>query len=116
MSTGKIQDQANTQVIDMNKLEAKTRDFAVLGIPRPFHLPNSMQFEHSEIIPTKTSLESFLRSDEQLAQEPLVIGKAVESKKLLEAAKEIVNLIHKDYKGNDRPRRKPPINNHVPKH
>lgn len=37
-----------------------------------------------------------------------------EARSLLEAAKEIVNLMHKDYKGMGR--RKPPINNHEPEH
>ncbi|KAK8711886.1 hypothetical protein V6N13_147146 [Hibiscus sabdariffa] len=44
-----------------------------------------------------------------------VIGYNVESKRLLEAAEEVVKLMQKDYKGSDRPRRKPPINNHVPR-
>ncbi|KAK8569089.1 hypothetical protein V6N13_106962 [Hibiscus sabdariffa] len=43
-----------------------------------------------------------------------VIGNKYESKRLLEAAKEVVNLMQKDYR--DRPGRKPPINNHVPRH
>ncbi|KAK9035022.1 hypothetical protein V6N11_077073 [Hibiscus sabdariffa] len=44
-----------------------------------------------------------------------VIGNKDESKRLLEAAKEVVNLMQKDYR--DRPgSRKPPINNHVPRH
>lgn len=37
-----------------------------------------------------------------------------EARMLLEAAKEIVNLMHKDYKGMGH--RKPPINNHEPWH
>lgn len=37
-----------------------------------------------------------------------------ETRRLLEAAKEIVSLMHKDYKGMGR--RKPPINNHEPSH
>ncbi|GMI77069.1 hypothetical protein HRI_001376200 [Hibiscus trionum] len=44
-----------------------------------------------------------------------VIGNNVESERLLEAAKELVNLMHKDYRGSEPPRRKPPINNHVPR-
>ncbi|KAK3212291.1 hypothetical protein Dsin_016997 [Dipteronia sinensis] len=40
----------------------------------------------------------------------------VEAERLLMETKEIVNLIHKDYKGMDKPRRKPPINNHEPWH
>ena len=104
----------------MNKLESKTRNFAALGIPRndqPFHLPNSKQFEESKVVRPKASLESHpSRSDKSVTHESLVIGNRVESKRLLEAAKEIVNLMNKDYKGCDRPRRKPPIHNHVPRH
>ncbi|XVF71332.1 hypothetical protein PTKIN_Ptkin12aG0028600 [Pterospermum kingtungense] len=98
MPLGKFQDQANNQAIGMNKLETKTRDY------QPFHLLNPMQLEESKAVPSKP-----------VAQEPLVIGNRVESKRLLEAVKEIENLMNKDYKW-DRPRRKPPINNHMPRH
>ncbi|KAL0332164.1 UNVERIFIED_CONTAM: hypothetical protein Scaly_2117900 [Sesamum calycinum] len=37
-----------------------------------------------------------------------------EPEALLEAADEVATLMRKDYKGADRPRRKPPINNHEP--
>lgn len=37
-----------------------------------------------------------------------------EAERVLKALNEIVNLIHKDYKGNDKPKRKPPINNREP--
>lgn len=37
-----------------------------------------------------------------------------DSKEVVEAADEVVNLMRKDYRGMDRPRRKPPINNHKP--
>ncbi|KAK0584903.1 hypothetical protein LWI29_020644 [Acer saccharum] len=40
----------------------------------------------------------------------------VEAERLLIETKKIVNLMHKDYKGMDKPRRKPPINNHEPWH
>ncbi|XVF81794.1 hypothetical protein PTKIN_Ptkin15bG0185100 [Pterospermum kingtungense] len=53
-------------------------------------------------------------ADKTVSEEPPVTGNRAESKMLLEAAKEIVSLIHKDYKGADR--RKPPINNNVPRH
>ncbi|KAL3525811.1 hypothetical protein ACH5RR_014183 [Cinchona calisaya] len=36
------------------------------------------------------------------------------SKAFLDAADEVVNLMRKDYGGKDRPRMKPPINNHEP--
>lgn len=42
-----------------------------------------------------------------------------ETRRLLEAEREIVNLMHKDYKGSagrSMGRRKPPINNHEPQH
>ncbi|XVE72265.1 hypothetical protein DITRI_Ditri11bG0025700 [Diplodiscus trichospermus] len=120
MSIGKFEDQANNQVTGKNKLQSKTRDFAGLGIPRsdkPFHVENSIQFEESKVMPPKASLESHSsRSDDPMTEEPLVIGNGVELKRLLEAAKEIVNLMNKDYKGSNRPRRKPPINNHIPRH
>lgn len=45
--------------------------------------------------------------DEEISQKD-------ETRSLLEAAKEIVNLMHKDYKGMGR--RKPPINNDEPRH
>ncbi|XVF31629.1 hypothetical protein REPUB_Repub17cG0007800 [Reevesia pubescens] len=116
MAIGKFQDQANNQVIGINKLEPKTRNFAGLGIPRT-HLPNSMKFEESKAVPLKASLESHpSRSEKPVSQEPPVIGNRVESKRLVEAAQEIVNLMHKDYKGCGRPCGKPPINNHVPRH
>ncbi|EOY03837.1 Uncharacterized protein TCM_019028 [Theobroma cacao] len=118
-SIGKFEDQANNQVTGINKLEPKTRNFSGSGIPRsdqPLYLPNSMLFEESKAVPPKASLESPSRSDKPVSQKPPVIGNRIESKRLLEAAKEIVNLMHKDYKGCDRPRRKPPINNNVPKH
>ncbi|CAI9758719.1 unnamed protein product [Fraxinus pennsylvanica] len=37
-----------------------------------------------------------------------------DSRAFLEAADEVVNLMRKDYKGADWPRRKPPIHNHEP--
>ncbi|KAG4175044.1 hypothetical protein ERO13_A11G160400v2 [Gossypium hirsutum] len=77
VSIGKSQHQPKNQVSGVNKLEAKTSNFAGLGTPR-----NG--------------------------------GNNVESEKLLEATKEIVKLMQEDYRG--RPRRKPPINNHVPRH
>ncbi|KAL0377643.1 UNVERIFIED_CONTAM: hypothetical protein Sradi_3069800 [Sesamum radiatum] len=37
-----------------------------------------------------------------------------EPEAFIEAADEVATLMRKDYKGADRPRRKPPINNHEP--
>ncbi|GMI66207.1 hypothetical protein HRI_000290000 [Hibiscus trionum] len=45
--------------------------------------------------------------------EEAVIGNKDESKRLLEAAKEVVNMMQGDYTPYGR---KPPVNNHVPKH
>ncbi|XP_061344245.1 uncharacterized protein LOC133290203 [Gastrolobium bilobum] len=57
----------------------------------------------------KASLESSSRSEEPHQ------GAAPkdETKSLVDAAKEVANLIYKDYKG--RPSHKPPINNHEPR-
>ncbi|XP_021738858.1 uncharacterized protein LOC110705334 [Chenopodium quinoa] len=39
-----------------------------------------------------------------------------ESKRLLDVTKEIMKLMHRDYRGRGRPKRRPPINNHNPRH
>ncbi|KAL2522986.1 uncharacterized protein Fot_26909 [Forsythia ovata] len=41
-------------------------------------------------------------------------GEKDDSRAFLGAANEVVNLMHKDYKGEDRPHRKPPIHNREP--
>ncbi|XP_048230667.1 uncharacterized protein LOC8276098 isoform X2 [Ricinus communis] len=89
--------------------------------PNPKHTTQS-----SKKLPTKASLKSHSRSEKLLSdhhhhhhhhhQESQVTNPKGETQRLLEATKEIVNLMNKDYKGMDRPRRKPPINNHVPIH
>lgn len=72
-----------------------------------------MQVEgHSKAKPNLKNISSRRDNDE-----PTVMGNTIESKRLSEAdAKEVINLMNKDYKGFDQPRQKPPINNHVPKH
>ncbi|TYI72886.1 hypothetical protein E1A91_D07G090900v1 [Gossypium mustelinum] len=78
-----------------------------------FHDQASNQVEgHSKAKPNLKNLSSRHDNDE-----PTVMGNTIESKRLSEAdAKEVINLMNKDYKGFDQPRQKPPINNHVPKH
>ncbi|CAN1181122.1 hypothetical protein LINPERPRIM_LOCUS6037 [Linum perenne] len=39
-----------------------------------------------------------------------------ERKRIMEETRKIVALMHRDYKGMNKPRRKPPINNHLPIH
>ncbi|KAL9343757.1 hypothetical protein Peur_064188 [Populus x canadensis] len=71
----------------------------------------------SKALPTKTSLES-RPSRADMDQEPQgssALPKG-EMQRLLDATKEIVNLMHKDYSAHARPGRKPPINNKVPIH
>ncbi|TYG60759.1 hypothetical protein ES288_D07G093200v1 [Gossypium darwinii] len=78
-----------------------------------FHDQASNQVEgHSKEKPNLKNISSRRDNDE-----PTVMGNTIESKRLSEAdAKEVINLMNKDYKGFDQPRQKPPINNHVPKH
>ncbi|PPS12859.1 hypothetical protein GOBAR_AA07767 [Gossypium barbadense] len=78
-----------------------------------FHDQASNQVEgHSKAKPSLKNLSSRLDNDE-----PTVMGNTIESKRLSEVeAKEVINLMNKDYKGFDQPRQKPPINNHVSKH
>ncbi|TYI18451.1 hypothetical protein ES332_A07G091900v1 [Gossypium tomentosum] len=86
MSTQKFHDQASNQYIQVEG--------------------------HSKAKPSLKNLSSRLDNDE-----PTVMGNTIESKRLSEVdAKEVINLMNKDYKGFDQPRQKPPINNHVPKH
>lgn len=77
--------------------------------PKHFH-------QESKKLPTKASLENLSLPDKQLSHQTQAIAPKGETQRLLEATKEIVNLMTKDYRGMDRPRRKPPINNHVPIH
>ncbi|KAL3568155.1 hypothetical protein D5086_030806 [Populus alba] len=120
-SLGGSKDQLNTnKQKDMNNLERKTLS-ARLGTPRTetVNLPKSDPelSQDSKALPTKTSLESRpSRSDmDQEPQGSSTLPKG-EMQRLLDATKEIVNLMHKDYSGHARPGRKPPINNKVPIH
>ncbi|KAF2299270.1 hypothetical protein GH714_031169 [Hevea brasiliensis] len=116
---------------NMNSLKPKAQNSGSWGSPRsepepepePVHFPNTKprhSHQDSKKLPTK-ALESLSRSDNKLfshqpqAQATVPKPKG-ETQRLLEATKDIVNLMNKDYKGMDRPRRKPPINNHVPTH
>ncbi|XP_058010147.1 uncharacterized protein LOC110659568 isoform X2 [Hevea brasiliensis] len=118
---------------NMNSLKPKAQNSGSWGSPRsepepepepePVHFPNTKprhSHQDSKKLPTK-ALESLSRSENKLfshqpqAQATVPKPKG-ETQRLLEATKDIVNLMNKDYKGMDRPRRKPPINNHVPTH
>ncbi|KAJ8751731.1 hypothetical protein K2173_025904 [Erythroxylum novogranatense] len=77
---------------------------------KPFHVK---LYKDSNTLPTKASLEISLTSNKLQTRENLP---GDEMQRLLEATEEIVNLMHRDYKGMDRPGRKPPINNHEPIH
>ncbi|XP_010999413.1 PREDICTED: uncharacterized protein LOC105107254 isoform X2 [Populus euphratica] len=109
------EDQINNQK-DMSNLERETLS-ARLGTPRTdqtVHLPKSNS-KDSKALPTKTSLESPSMAD--IDQEPQ--GSATddpksEMQRLLDATREMVNLMNKDY--STRPIRKPPINNKEPIH
>lgn len=101
---------------DMSNLERETLS-ARLGTPRTdqtVHLPKSNS-KDSKALPTKTSLESPSRAE--IDQEPQ--GSATDLKsemqRLLDATREMVNLMNKDYTTRP-PIRKPPINNKEPVH
>ncbi|KDP24322.1 hypothetical protein JCGZ_25618 [Jatropha curcas] len=110
------QDQYLNHQKKMKTWKRKTEKSGRLGSPRSTEAevnlsnrnPKKQSNQESKKLPTKASLE---RSENQ--EKP---NKVEETQRLLEATKEIVNLMNKDYKGMDRPRRKPPINNHVPIH
>uniref|UniRef100_A0A803QKK0 Uncharacterized protein n=1 Tax=Cannabis sativa TaxID=3483 RepID=A0A803QKK0_CANSA len=76
---------------------------AVAGIPKisgKDHIKASNDHQYSLLGMSQQTLNSQEATDE--------------TRRLVEAAKEIVSLMHKDYKGMGR--RKPPINNHEPSH
>ncbi|KAF9684031.1 hypothetical protein SADUNF_Sadunf04G0075400 [Salix dunnii] len=99
------QDQLNYQQKDMSRETFSAR----LGTPRTddqtVHLPKSNS-KDSKALPTITSLESSSTAD--IDQEPQ------EMQRLVDATREIVNLMNKDY--STRPIRQPPINNKGPVH
>ncbi|KAJ9147468.1 hypothetical protein P3X46_029627 [Hevea brasiliensis] len=104
---------------NMSNLKRKTQKSDSWGSPRsePVHLPNTNAkhfYQDSKKLPTNASLENLSRSDKLLSHQPQATVPKSETQRLLEATKEIVNLMARDYKG--MARRKPPINNHVPIH
>ncbi|XP_034922842.2 uncharacterized protein [Populus alba] len=110
------QDQINNQQKDMSNLERETLS-ARLGTPRTdqtVHLPKSNSMD-SKALPTKTSLESPSMADiDQEPQGSATADPKSEMQRLLDATREMVNLMNKDY--STRPIRKPPINNNEPIH
>ncbi|MBA0757405.1 hypothetical protein Gotri_020506 [Gossypium trilobum] len=100
-------------IINVVYLNAGGNNDAEIMSTQKFHDQASNQVEgHSKAKPSLKNLSSRRDNDE-----PTVMGNTIESKRLFEAdAKEVINLMNKDYKGLDQPRQKPPINNHVPKH
>ncbi|KAJ7000739.1 hypothetical protein NC653_011251 [Populus alba x Populus x berolinensis] len=110
------QDQINNQQKDTSNLERETLS-ARLGTPRTdqtVHLPKSNSMD-SKALPTKTSLESPSMADiDQEPQGSATADPKSEMQRLLDATREMVNLMNKDY--STRPIRKPPINNNEPIH
>ncbi|XP_039054365.1 uncharacterized protein LOC120196693 [Hibiscus syriacus] len=90
----------------VSKDSGKKNDAAIMSIEKSQYQPNN-QVSGVNKLEAKTSETP--RDDEA------AIGNKDESKRLLEAAEEVVNLMNKDYSYRG-PRRKPPINNHVPRH
>ncbi|KAJ7974252.1 Exocyst complex component like [Quillaja saponaria] len=123
-SPERMQVQINKQK-QINMKEAKTSESTSFVIPRsnPENSPgaNSKDSQDSKTLSATASSGSFSSSrptnNKQVSQQELHHGMSTqkdENQRLLEATKEIVNLMHKDYKG--MARRKPPINNHEPWH
>ncbi|GAV60094.1 hypothetical protein CFOL_v3_03625 [Cephalotus follicularis] len=113
-SLGEPQDQLNDQS-KSNKLEQKTWKTSSLGNPRnepAVHLPKSTKPMHSQVskkVTTKaSSLDYPSRNPKQISQK-----RHDDDTSLKDEAKEIVNLMHKDYA--DMGRRSPPVNNDVPR-
>jgi hypothetical protein len=91
----------------MNMLRPKASKSGSLGIPRSAQLPNTNKEQSHQ--DSKASLGSSSRSDKTVDSREYY-----ETQRLLEATKEIVNLMHKDYNG--MARRSPPIHNQEPWH
>ncbi|KAF3443983.1 hypothetical protein FNV43_RR13673 [Rhamnella rubrinervis] len=97
-------DQDTSTMLEQPIQTLKTESF---GIPKN---TKTKMYTHIEDYSSKAepNIESsYNKVDEEISEKD-------ETRSLMEAAKEIVNLMHKDYKGMGR--RKPPINNHEPKH
>ncbi|KAG6720753.1 hypothetical protein I3843_03G076600 [Carya illinoinensis] len=105
----------------------KASKSAGLGSPRSklitAHFPNTKPEspQDSKAVPTKASLGSSSRSDKPIFSQETYHDQTTasdhqrdETQRLLEATKEIVSLMHKDY--GKMARRPPPSNNHEPWH
>ncbi|KAF5457592.1 hypothetical protein F2P56_021682 [Juglans regia] len=123
---GLSQDKLNAQN-NMNMPRPKSSKSASLGIPRstikPAQFPNTnrdQQYyrEYSKAVLSNkaASLGSSSRSYKTVSDHQEIYDTSLqirdETQRLLEATKEIVNLMHKDY--GKMARRKPPTNNHDP--
>ncbi|XP_029127113.1 uncharacterized protein LOC109800010 isoform X2 [Cajanus cajan] len=62
------------------------------------------------VVPVKSSLGGSSSHEQQISEEP---QSKDETQRFADAAKEIANLIYKDYRG--KPSHRPPINNHEPR-
>lgn len=62
----------------------------------------------------KSSNPDSTKFNKQGAQDEESKGRKDEAKRIFKAEKEIMKLMHRDYGGRWKPRRKPPINNHIP--
>ncbi|KAJ4833085.1 hypothetical protein Tsubulata_001061, partial [Turnera subulata] len=109
--------------MDMKNLGRETKP-ASLGTPRseplvhPSNAKPKLTQDSKTTLPETASLEHPSKPDEKPNQQNPKDTPAQheDMQRLLEATKEIVNLMHKDYSGKAKPRRKPPINNRVPIH
>ncbi|KAJ4960640.1 hypothetical protein NE237_020550 [Protea cynaroides] len=92
--------------------DQKSRD---LSKPKALKtMASQLKSQDSEAVSNCGSLECSSTSRKLVSPEYHDHFQQSKSKKLLEAANQIVSLIHMDYAGMQRPSRKPPINNHEP--
>ncbi|XP_041002519.1 uncharacterized protein LOC121248197 isoform X2 [Juglans microcarpa x Juglans regia] len=121
------QDQKVSNDQSNKKTLPKASKSAGLGSPRSkltAHFPNTKpeRTQDSKAVPTKASLGSSSRSDKPIFSQETHHDQTtasdhqrdIETQRLLEATKEIVSLMHKDY--GKMARRPPPSNNHEPWH
>ncbi|XP_010257898.1 PREDICTED: uncharacterized protein LOC104597853 isoform X2 [Nelumbo nucifera] len=83
---------------------------------KPVELPNTtnqLRYHESKAASTCDKLECSSRSKGSGSVEFYYAFQKIERQKLLQAANELVALIHKDYSANKKPRHSPPINNGV---
>ena len=91
----------------------KASKFTNFVIPRSSPTnTNTKCSQDCNAVPLKASLKSSSKPEQQISEEPHGTSQKDESQNLVVAAKEIANLIYRDYKGG--PSHKPPINNHEP--